>query len=445
MPAGATLAALAGCDSLPAMRAAKAILAILLAIPCACRRDRASLCTCPDLAAAHPAGNPATRPAHMAGCPETRPALAILNGPYLQAPAESSVTIVWTTSRPCASHVEYAETPEGPFRRAVETRHGLLDANTTLHRVTLRGLRPGATYHYRAVSREIESYEHLKVTWGGTVCSPTAAFTTLDTAKEAFSFVVLNDRHENAAGLRKALRGVDWAGVDLVFYNGDMLHWVEDEAQIMRALVQPSTDIFASRIPFVFVRGNHEARGGFCRNLLDYFPTESGRYYYTLDHGPVRFIVMDAGEDKTDTHPELHGLSDFASYVAEQTDWLRSQILHKRWREAAFRVALVHMPPGNSADKRLVRREYMMDNWVPLLSQGRLDLMLCGHFHIYAHSPPREGRNFHIVQGGTDTVIRVDATESRLAVATTTDLGLSLGKIVIPARRPAQTAAARDD
>lgn len=427
------------------MRAAKAILAILLAITCACRRDRAALCTCPELAASRPAqraGNPATSPAHAAGFPATRAALAILNGPYLQAPGESSVVIVWTTSRPCASHVEYAETPEGPFRRAAESRHGLLDANTTLHRIALRGLKAGTTYYYRAVSREIVAYEHLKVTWGDTVCSATASFTTLDTAKEAFSFVVLNDRHEQTAALRRALRGVDWSGVDLVFYNGDMLHYVEDEAQIMRAVVQPSVELFAARIPFIFVRGNHETRGGFCRNLLEYFPTQSGRYYYTLDHGPVRFIVMDAGEDKTDTDPDLHGLSDFASYVAEQTGWLRGQIREKRWREAAFRVALVHLPPGNSADKRMVRRKYMMDNWVPLLNEGRLDLLLCGHLHTYAHTPPREGRTgFHIVQGGTDTVIRVDAASSRLTVATTTDAGLSRGKIVIPARRPAQTAA----
>lgn len=340
--------------------------------------------------------------------------------------------------------MEYALSPDGPFASAVEVRHGLLEANTTLHRVRLGGLKPGTTYHYRVVSREIVSYEHLKVVWGANVASPTASFTTLDTARAAFSFLVLNDRHENVAGLLKALRRADWSGVDIVFYNGDMLHFVDSEEQIMRSVVDPSMQVFAARIPFVFVRGNHETRGGFCRRLLDYFPTESGQYYYTLDHGPVRFIVMDAGEDKIDSDPELHGLSDFASYVEAQTQWLKSQIAQDRWRQAPFRVALVHLPPGRTADARMVRRKYVMDNWVPLLNSGGLDLLLCGHLHRYAHTPPqKESNDFHIVQGGTDTTIRVDAAASLLTVTTVTDSGEMRGRITIPRRqRPAATAPA---
>jgi acid phosphatase type 7 len=170
-------------------------------------------------------------------------------------------------------------------------------------------LRPGRPYSY-----------------GASVASPEYGFTTLDARKPAAAFVVVNDRHEKIAPLAASLASVEWTNVDLVFFNGDMVNSVKDEAQLNRCLVDPCVQSFATRIPLVYVRGNHEARGSFARRLPEYFPTASGRYYYTVRHGPVWFLVLDGGEDKGDENSEYSGLADFESYLRQQVEWLARQI-----------------------------------------------------------------------------------------------------------------------
>lgn len=58
-------------------------------------------------------------------------------------------------------------------------------------------------------------------------------------------------------------------------------------------------------------RGNHETRGSFARQLKDYFFYPEGNYYTAFTRGPVRFVMMDSGEDKTDDNWEYSGLVSF--------------------------------------------------------------------------------------------------------------------------------------
>lgn len=95
-------------------------------------------------------------------------ALRITGGPYLQAPSPAGMTLVWTTSSKSTAKVEYGPSADALTSVAVSARHGLIDANTTLHRVTLRGLQPGTTYHYRVVSTEILEFRPYRVRFGST-------------------------------------------------------------------------------------------------------------------------------------------------------------------------------------------------------------------------------------------------------------------------------------
>jgi predicted phosphodiesterase len=359
--------------------------------------------------------------------------LEITHGPYLVSPMEDSVAVVWKTNRRCVSEVEYG-TSDDLSQTAFRSEHGLIDADTTLHRVELTGLRPGTLYRYRVVSKEIVKFQPYKVTYGATVESGVHGFTTLDRSKEHFSFLVLNDRHENVKPLTQALGRMNWDGVDLVFLNGDMLNHIEDEAQILRAVVDPCVRFFARRIPLVFVRGNHEARGSYARRLMDYFPTPTATYYYSFDNGPVHFIVLDSGEDKADTSNEYSGLVDFDRYRNAQTDWLREDVRSKACRRARFRVALVHMPPfggNNWHGEQEIRRQ-----WAPLLNEGRIDLLLCAHTHHYARLAPEKGKhNFPIVIGDVDTVIRADVSRDALNVRVVNDDQALVDELAIARRR----------
>jgi predicted phosphodiesterase len=374
--------------------------------------------------------SPAVRAADTAS-PTTQPALQIVGGPYLQAPSPTSMTLVWTTNRKCTSKVEYGASADDLSQVAISVRHGLIDANTTLHKITVSGLRPGTTYHYRVMSTEIVEFRPYRVKYGGTV-EKRGEFTTLDTDKERFSFCVLNDRHDRVPALRQALGSIQWQGVDMVVGLGDMMNDPMSEEQIFRNFINPCTEFFAGRIPLIMVRGNHETRGLLARSLIDYFPNPSGRhFYYSFDHGGVHFVVLDCGEDKSDTSPEYSGLAAFENYLQEQTRWLEEELRSSAFRNARFRVCLVHIPPVSyreEDDAKFIRPGWIRKNWNPMLNQAGLDLMISGHTHRYAEFPPDETRAFPLVVGGTNTVIRVDVSPEKLQLTTFKDDGSVLSR-----------------
>ena len=313
--------------------------------------------------------------------------LAILCGPFLQAPSETGVTVSWATSRKCVSRVEYRPESAKGWLTNCAVKHGLVEADVTYHSLALTGLTPGARYVYRVVSREIADFKPSRVTFGGTVISAEHAFTTLDARKPATSFVVVNDRHEKVAALAASLASVTWSNVDLVFLNGDMVDAVKSEQQLYQCVMEPCAQAFATDVPLVYVRGNHDTRGRFARRLPDYFPTDSGRFYYTLQEGPVVFLVLDCGEDKTDGSPEYSGLVQFEPYMRQQAEWLARAIEDPAFRKAPLRVCLLHMPPARRPDPKFIRPQWLMDHVVPLLNQGKVDLLITAHTHKYAVQP----------------------------------------------------------
>lgn len=377
-----------------------------------------------------------TRAAETTG-PATAPALRIAHGPYLQAPSPTGMTIVWITNRNCVSKVIYGTSSGALTESAVSSQHGLIDANTALHRVSLRGLKPGTTYYYRAVSTEIVDFKPYKTTYGQTVQSDLWQFTTLDERKERFRFVVLNDRHEKVPALRTALRSVGWDTVDLAFFNGDMISDPMTEQQIFRGFLDPCCNLFAAAVPFVYVRGNHETRGLLARRFMNWFPTDSGRYYYSISHGGVCFTMLDAGEDKADTSNEYSGLVDFERYLKEETEWLRKEVETEAFRKANFRVVVVHIPPTGMVDPKFIREKWALDTWGPIFEKAKVDVVFSGHTHQYAEIPPREGKNaFPLIIGGTETVIRCEVDGQRLSIVVTNNDGSTrLSPIQIPRRR----------
>ena len=376
--------------------------------------------------------------------------LQIAAGPYLQAPSKTGITVMWATNRKCVSRVEYGTAPNGPTMTAERSQHGLVDANITFHRVPLTGLKPGTCYYYRVVSTEILDFQPYKVVFGDTIKSQDNQFTTLDASKDRFSFVVLNDRHEKTDPFAQALSSINWDGVDLVFFNGDTANHLASEEQIFQSIIQPSTEVFAGRIPLVFVRGNHETRGSFARMLMSYFPSTTGRFYYSFSHGGVHFVILDSGEDKADSNPEYSGLTRFESYLEEETNWLKEEIRSESFRKARFRVVLVHIPPRDITTRDItetkgksIRQKYLWDRWGPLFNEGRVDLLLSGHTHKYTEVPPAvrcpveaEGKNqYPILVGGTDTIIRVDAAADHLSVTAFNNDGSPKSKLPSIPRR----------
>jgi predicted phosphodiesterase len=346
----------------------------------------------------------------------------ITHGPYLLEPDAHGITIMWMTNKPCLSWVEYCgddnfavfKTWGGYPRIAKGSKHGLIDANSRIHTIRLSGLEAGTKYRYRVVSMEILQYDPYEVIYGDTTVDEIHEFETLNPERSSFSFGAVTDGHERAAVLDTLLQSAPLDSLDMMFYTGDMLNWIGDEERIFHGLIDVSVDHFATTKPFILIRGNHESRGPNARELFRYFPHSGNEYYHAFSQGEVRFIVLDGGEDKEDNHPVYAGLVDFDAYRSEQADWLQGEVQSDAFKQARYRIVLVHIPPFTG---RGHGGQDLTEKWGPVLNEAGIDLVISGHTHRYARLEPREGLNsFPILILGRDMLLKTDVSPERLSL-----------------------------
>lgn len=375
------------------------------------------------------------------------PPFRITTGPYLQNPSATTMTVVWITNRNATGAVEYGP-PDGELKTAFSSHDGLIDSNDRIHKVVLTELRPGTTYRYRVVSRDILNFGPYKVDFGATADSGLGEFRTFDPRKQSFSFLVFNDMHDLPATIPDMLKAAGDHPCDFVLWNGDSISDIENEDQIT-AMLDEAVKGFASRVPLFWTRGNHEARGKFARQFPLYLASPNGRFFYSFDHGPVHFVVLDTGEDKVDTNPAYSGLVDFQRYRREEGEWLKAEVETEAFRKAKYRVVFAHMPfpaaPRNPAPNNQPGpgngMEDAYQNFGATLNAAGIDMMISGHIHAAAIIGPEPGRHsYAIVRGGgpedqTRTVIRVDVTDRALEAVVLRPDGTAFGTCRVPAKR----------
>jgi hypothetical protein len=170
----------------------------------------------------------------------------------------------------------------------------------------------------------------------------------------------------------------------------------------------------------MFVRGNHEMRGAFARDLLDYVPTPEGRYYYALDHGPLHLIILDTGEDKADETNVYAGLNKVEPYRLEEYAWFERHLENDR--RAAGRPSATGTENAAASGRR----------WPTV--EG--DLILGGHLHRLSKvEPGTQGNEFTALALGQDQVGRVEATARELRVTVCGTDGKIVETLTIQARR----------
>lgn len=348
----------------------------------------------------------------------------ITEGPYLQAVAENEATIVWTTNKDAISWVELAPAGTDHFYSLkrdpyYETAAGVRSIGR-LHRVKVTGLTKGTEYRYRVFSKEVVSFEGKRALFGDIASSNVYKrepfrFKTLDRGKESVNFAMVNDIHEKGDTLKALLNYVKFGSSDLVFFNGDMVNTAESEEQLFDAFMKSAVKSFASEVPVFFSRGNHETRGKFSKNFMEYFPSTTGKNYYTVRQGPVCFIVLDSGEDKPDTDIEYSELAAFDAYRSEQAQWLQKVVASEEFTSATFRVVVMHIPPYGTDWHGA---QDIKQKFVPILNRANIDIMLCGHMHQYIYFKPIEGElNFPVYLNANNSSVVVNANRSEMVIS----------------------------
>lgn len=359
-----------------------------------------------------------------------------LTKPYLQAPTNDGITIMWLTNQLCLNWIEYGET-EKLGTKAEQCTHGMMNTNSRINTVTLTNLKPNTNYFYKVFSKQIVDFRPYKITFGDTISSKTYPFKTLNPKEKEVSWLVLNDIHDRPESFKELIELNQNKPYDFVFLNGDMFDYQTDENQIINHLLNPCS-LFSTEKPFMFVRGNHETRGKYSRNLLDYYYNYDKKEYYSFKMGPVFTIVLDTGEDKKDSHPVYGGTVNYDSYREEQAIWLEKQMKSKAFKNAPFRVVMMHIPHYHSDEEHGTTECRRL--FGTLFEKYKIDLFIAGHTHEYGIFEPSKEHSYHFVIGGgpetgTRTLIRIDANPEVLNLQMLNDSGKEIGSITLNNKR----------
>jgi hypothetical protein len=305
-------------------------------------------------------------------------AAVLQRGPYLQIATPDSITLRWRTDVACESIVNY-----GTDLNVLTSSASDLNT-TTNHEVRLTGLTPSTRYFYSVGS----SNETLAV---GADCNfitfpppgqaqPTRVWVIGDAGQAPdLTQTTTRDAYYQYTGSRHT---------DVCLALGDnCLCWGTDE-EYQTYFFNVFGTLFRQTALWPTI-GNHETWGGVSPSgqipYLDIFtlPTngEAGGVasgtedYYSFDYANIHFICLDSMTESRATNGPM-------------ANWLRLDLVAttNQWI-----IAYWHHPPYScglhySDNPYEPEMSEMRQNIVPILEAGGVDLVLCGHSHIYERS-----------------------------------------------------------
>ena len=317
--------------------------------------------------------------------------------PYLQNPVDNGMTIMWETTLPAYSWVEYG-TDTLNLKRVRLLIDGQAEFNESIHKIRLEGLTPGQTYYYRVCSQEILQYKAYSKKFGHTAKSDFYSFTAPKDDADSFTAIIFNDLHQRTAVFEALLKQVKDVDYDFVVFNGDCIDDPANHDQATRFISLLTEGIHGDRTPTLFIRGNHEIRNAYSIGLRKHFDYISGKTYGAFNWGDTRIVMLDCGEDKTDDHREYSGLNDFTQLRHEQVGFLEQELNSKAFKKADKRILIHHIPLYGC-------QNLCKDLWEPLLRKAPFHISLNAHTHKFAHHPKGAlENNYPVVIGGGNKV-----------------------------------------
>jgi len=355
-----------------------------------------------------------------------------MTGPYIQNLNPDSITIQILTTTNSYTWIEYGI--DGLQHNYFESKHGLKVANCRFFQFKIKNLKPNATYSYRIHTKPITKMSGYDVRYAEQITSDIYTFKTPPINSDSCQVVIYNDIHDRKESFELLWNHRKQSETDLVIFNGDIFNQITTEEQIINNFLTPINKLFSSQIPFVFNRGNHETRGLYARESIDYFDLPNGKTYHALKHGPVFWIFLDSGEDKPDTSKEYFGLADFDKLRIEQRDWLLSIVKSKDFKKAKYRAVVMHMPPLHSGDWH--GPTHCTELFVPIFNANKIDIVYSGHTHNAKYFPPSNNNKFALFIGGAPqngkrTILDIKADRKAMTTKLIADDGKVLHEYTI--------------
>ncbi|MBL7073967.1 metallophosphoesterase family protein [candidate division KSB1 bacterium] len=289
-----------------------------------------------------------------------------LKEPYLSQVTETSIVISWETPQAIPSVVHYGPTPDCELVYE--------DGNPAFrHSVEIDDLEPSRKYYY-SVEAQTEQ-------------SPLASFWTAVPLGSTFTFAVYGDTRTNYAVHERILEQILRFRPCFAFHVGDLVADGRKSSDWHKyfEIVGPKTH-FGANIPIYYAVGNHEyPRESSLYYDHFYLPTnslEGNEKYYSFDYGGIHFISLNSEIEFKEG--------------SKQTQWLRQDL--EKVREVSTHIfVFLHRPPyscGPHGPEMGIQK-----TWCPLFEEYGVDLVFCGHDHIYERTRSIN-RVIYVVTGG---------------------------------------------
>jgi len=301
----------------------------------------------------------------------------LLRGPYLQSGSSTSIVVCWRTDWYVNSVMRYGTNPA-----ALDL--ALTNATSeTEHALRLTGLLPDTQYFYEV------GMENLVLS-GGT----DHHFVTAPTNARPVRFWAIGDfgngsqkQHDVRDAYQQFLENTNYPlrRTDLWLMLGDNAYDTGSDGEYQRGVFDAYPSLLRQSVAWPTI-GNHDVDSN---GEIEQYPYleifhlprngEAGgvasgtERYYSFDYANIHFVCLDAtSSDRSAGAPMLTWLEQ--DLMATDKDWI---------------VAFWHQPPytmGTHHSDFGVDLIQMRQNAVPILERYGVDLVLCGHSHVYERS-----------------------------------------------------------
>jgi len=307
----------------------------------------------------------------------------LIRGPYLQAATSGSMVIRWRTDAAATSRVQFGSAANALTQKVED------NAMVTEHEIKLTGLSPKTRYFY-SIGSTTAVYQGDENNYFET--TPTIG------AIGKYRFGVLGDCGTNSAfqgNVRDQL--ASYLGnnyMNALLLLGDNAYSQGKDPEYQSNFFNHYKYDFLKKYPVFPTPGNHDYHNDDPNRQIDHkipyydiftMPVngESGgvpsgnEAYYSYDYGNVHFLSLDS-YGKEDQSTRLYDT------LGKQVQWIKADLAankNKNWV-----VAYWHHPPFSLGSRNGETENDMIkirENFIRILERNGVDLILCGHSHVY--------------------------------------------------------------
>jgi hypothetical protein len=325
-------------------------------------------------------------------------AQTVVRGPYLQTPTDESIIVMWRTSDNTATGLWYGSHPDS-LQPYVQLQNSVRD-----HSVTITGLAPYTAYYYAVgntngpLTVAGEQYRFRTHPLPGTE-QPIRVWAIGDFGKGNAGQIAVKESYLAHPG------GSD---TDVWIWLGDNAYDDGKDSEYQSKVFGLSgfSDVF-NWLPFYPSPGNHDYVEVWRQSTLFGIPysniplqnhqgpyfdivdvpeeAEAGGYpsqlevYYSFDHGNTHFLSLNS---------EVWDFLNTSNGIDQMKAWIQQDLDQN---DKPWVIAYFHQPPyskgshDSDAGLELVMKA-MRERVVPLLEEYDVDLVVCGHSHVYERS-----------------------------------------------------------